>query len=284
MIENENCSFHTEVQQRANEYLVFMGLNDNELKSQILNSIPTSKIAKESEIKKYITPLLREIVLEEYENYETEDIKLSSNKSLIKREKTVPQKQTSASDNSKKGPEVLIDLNNIFSTSLIVNQPAKNQAKTDINSLDSIFNSINFSNTQLPQVNDQQQPNQLNNMFAGINLTSQNPQKQQPQASFNIIDTFSANNVGTLAPTNTNSTSIMRQVFKNNEITLYCSSVKSNDKLSTTNVTFYISNNVNKSLINVKLQFSVPKYMERTINSPSGNTLTAMASLGIQQV
>ena len=62
MIENENCSFHTEVQQRANEYLVFMGLNDNELKSQILNSIPTSKIAKESEIKKYITPLLREIV------------------------------------------------------------------------------------------------------------------------------------------------------------------------------------------------------------------------------
>ena len=46
MIENENCSFHTEVQQRANEYLVFMGLNDNELKSQILNSIPTSKIAK----------------------------------------------------------------------------------------------------------------------------------------------------------------------------------------------------------------------------------------------
>ena len=261
-----------------------MGLNDNELKSQILNSIPTSKIAKESEIKKYITPLLREIVLEEYENYETEDIKLSSNKSLIKREKTVPQKQTSTSDNSKKGPEVLIDLNNIFSTSLIVNQPAKNQAKTDINSLDSIFNSINFSNTQLPQVNDQQQPNQLNNMFAGINLTSQNPQKQQPQASFNIIDTFSANNVGTLAPTNTNSTSIMRQVFKNNEITLYCSSVKSNDKLSTTNVTFYISNNVNKSLINVKLQFSVPKYMERTINSPSGNTLTAMASLGIQQV
>ena len=216
MIENENCSFHTEVQQRANEYLVFMGLNDNELKSQILNSIPTSKIAKESEIKKYITPLLREIVLEEYENYETEDIKLSSNKSLIKREKTVPQKQTSASDNSKKGPEVLIDLNNIFSTSLIVNQPAKNQAKTDINSLDSIFNSINFSNTQLPQVNDQQQPNQLNNMFAGINLTSQNPQKPQPQASFNIIDTFLVNNFGTLAPTNTNSISIMKQVFKNN--------------------------------------------------------------------
>ena len=53
-------------------------------------------------------------------------------------------------------------------------------------------------------------------MFAGINLTSQNPQKPQPQASFNIIDTFLVNNVGTLAPTNTKSTSLMKQVFKNN--------------------------------------------------------------------
>ena len=54
MIENENCSFYPEVQQRANEYLVFFGLNDNELKNKILNSIPISKIVKENDIKKYI--------------------------------------------------------------------------------------------------------------------------------------------------------------------------------------------------------------------------------------
>ena len=52
MIENETYSFYTEVQQRANEYLVFLRVNDNELKSLILNSIPTSKIVKDSEIKK----------------------------------------------------------------------------------------------------------------------------------------------------------------------------------------------------------------------------------------
>ena len=53
-------------------------------------------------------------------------------------------------------------------------------------------------------------------MFAEINLTSQNPQKQQPQASFNIIDTFSSNNVGDLARAYTISTSIIKQVFMNN--------------------------------------------------------------------
>ena len=58
MIENENFSFHTEVQQIANKYFVFMGLIYNELKGKILNI----KDSKGSEIKKYITPLLREIV------------------------------------------------------------------------------------------------------------------------------------------------------------------------------------------------------------------------------
>jgi hypothetical protein len=54
MIEVENCSFFPEVQQRANEYLVFLGLNDNKLKSQVMTCIPNSKIIKESEIKKYV--------------------------------------------------------------------------------------------------------------------------------------------------------------------------------------------------------------------------------------
>ena len=53
MIEIENSSFFPEVQQRANEYLVFMGLNDTKLKNQIMTCIPNSKIVKESEIKKY---------------------------------------------------------------------------------------------------------------------------------------------------------------------------------------------------------------------------------------
>jgi len=81
--------------------------------------------------------------------------------------------------------------------------------------------------------------------------------------------------------TNTNN-SVMKQAFKNNEITLYYSSNKSGDKVST-NVTFYFSNNVNKPLSNMRLQYSVPKYMEKTINTPSGNSLNALASLGIQQ-
>jgi hypothetical protein len=55
MIEYENMSIHPEVQQRANEYLVFFELDNNNLKSQVMTCIPNSKIVKESEIKKYST-------------------------------------------------------------------------------------------------------------------------------------------------------------------------------------------------------------------------------------
>lgn len=213
--------------------------------------------------------------------YDVEDIKLSTSKSLIKKEQSkLNSNQNNTKDDSKKSPEIFIDLNNIFSKEGVVNQPVNKQQKTDINSLESIFNTINFSNNQQLKLQPQAdlQANQVNSIFGGINLTS-----SIPQPTFNILDSIGANNLGNFAPSNTNGSSIMKQVFKNNEIALYCSSSKSNDKTSS-NITFYVSNNINKILQNIKLQFSVPKYMERTINSPSGNTLNSMASLGIQQV
>jgi hypothetical protein len=223
-------------------------------------------------------------VLDEYENHDADDIKLSTNKPLIKKEAP-----STTQTNITGSANILIDLNNIFQTGYITSasQPPKQPLKTDINNLDSIFNTINFTNNPQPQ--PEPQNNQINNIFGSINLTGQTSSTQPVQPpTFNILDTLGTSNFSNTAlstptpNTNTNS-SVMKQTFKNNEITVYCSSNKSPDRIST-NVTFYISNNINKSLNNVKLQFSVPKYMERTINSPSGNILNALASLGIQQV
>ena len=223
-------------------------------------------------------------MLDEYENHDADDIKLSTSKPLIKREAP-----TTTQTNNTGSANILIDLNNIFQTGDITSasQPPKQPLKTDINNLDSIFNTINFTNNPQPQ--PEPQNNQINNIFGSINLTGQTSSTQPVQPpTFNILDTLGTSNFSNTAlstptpNTNTNS-SVMKQTFKNNEITVYCSSNKSPDRIST-NVTFYISNNINKSLNNVKLQFSVPKYMERTINSPSGNILNALASLGIQQV
>jgi AP-1 complex subunit gamma-1 len=52
MLENENSSYFTEVQQRANEYLFIIQPKLKELKAQILEGIPLAKIIKEFDIKK----------------------------------------------------------------------------------------------------------------------------------------------------------------------------------------------------------------------------------------
>lgn len=74
----------------------------------------------------------------------------------------------------------------------------------------------------------------------------------------------------------------MKQIFKNSHLTLYQTSIKSN--ANSLNLIFNISNNVSSQIQNIRLQYSVPKYIDRNINIPSGNSLAPLASFGIQQV
>ena len=75
----------------------------------------------------------------------------------------------------------------------------------------------------------------------------------------------------------------MKQIYKNNEIIVYASLIKSFDK---TNVSgsFFISNNVDKTLANVKMNLSVKKHVNCKVLSTSGNTLEPKKSLGIKKV
>jgi hypothetical protein len=52
LVEQETRSYFCEVQQRATEYLIFGQIADNGLRREITKSVPTSKLSKESEIKK----------------------------------------------------------------------------------------------------------------------------------------------------------------------------------------------------------------------------------------
>jgi hypothetical protein len=74
----------------------------------------------------------------------------------------------------------------------------------------------------------------------------------------------------------------IKQIFTNSYITLYVTSNKTDN--FTSNLVFKFSNNCSETISNIKLQFSVPKYMDRNIHSPSGNSLGPLVSFGIQQV
>lgn len=62
MLEKENYSIHSEVQQRASEYLFFLQPRLNEIKHKVLEGIPLSKLIKDIEINKYFILILEKLL------------------------------------------------------------------------------------------------------------------------------------------------------------------------------------------------------------------------------
>jgi len=73
----------------------------------------------------------------------------------------------------------------------------------------------------------------------------------------------------------------IKQIFKNNEITIYCSSQTENN---TTNAVFQISNNIDRPLTNLKVNFMVTKNVTPRIISTSGTSLEPRQSFGFKKV
>jgi len=73
----------------------------------------------------------------------------------------------------------------------------------------------------------------------------------------------------------------MKDIFKNNEITIYTSVVKSNEAI---NRTFYVSNNNHKYLSNVKVTFSAPKHLSIKVVNTTGTALEPNQGLGVKKV
>jgi hypothetical protein len=103
------------------------------------------------------------------------------------------------------------------------------------------------------------------------------PQTTNPTTSNPIFDIGSLTNT---QPINTNPT--MKQLFKNNEITILVSTNGVFDGNSTTN--FYISNNISKQLTNVKVNFMVSKHLLFKVLSTSSNILEPLQTLGVKKV
>lgn len=73
----------------------------------------------------------------------------------------------------------------------------------------------------------------------------------------------------------------MKQIFQNNEITLSSSITRNNENMSGC---FYVSNNTQSYLNNVKVNFMVPKYITLKVSNTTGTSLEGNRSLGIKKV
>ena len=82
---------------------------------------------------------------------------------------------------------------------------------------------------------------------------------------------------------NDNSAPIMKQIFKNNDITILSSLLKTNNN-TVINGSFYVSNNLNKLIQNVKISFMVPKHITLKVINTTGASLDPLQSLGVRKV
>jgi hypothetical protein len=126
--------------------------------------------------------------------------------------------------------------------------------------------------------------NSLNFGFNNNNIPlNQNPNinNLMPNTNFNLLE----NSFLPVSPSiqTVSNGPEMKQIFKNDQITVYVSLNYTPDKTQV-NGAFYVSNNVNKILNNVKLNLSVKKHIICKVLSTSATSLEPLKSLGIKKV
>jgi hypothetical protein len=145
---------------------------------------------------------------------------------------------------------------------------------------------MNNMNTTIP-FNAMNNPLMFNNNFGYNNTINNNiPVNQIQNNTFPITNlNLLENSYQPVSPSNQtlNNAPAMRQIYKNDEITVYVTLNSSPDKTQL-NGAFYVSNNVSKSLNNVKLNLSVKKHVICKVLSTSATSMEPLKSLGIKKV
>ena len=90
------------------------------------------------------------------------------------------------------------------------------------------------------------------------------------------------NQINSFTPIST-SEPVMKQIFKNNELTVYSQLSIPSDRISITG-SFLVSNNLDKTISNIKMNLSVKKHVNCRVISTSGATLEPRRSLGLKKV
>ena len=310
---NESKSFYCEVQERANEYITFTQIANENIQNQITRNVPVPRqefgIEKMNEIGEEPRIESKEIIVDEFENDKEKNAfkNLVNGASVNNQEGEIPSTTREISNkeipiinteqkvnnpSQGKTTNLLDDFNSIFGPSIPTdntNQQVNNPPTTNNNDIFNLMGNLNLGNTQQQQ---QQQNNPQSNLFPDLGSILTNPNQENNNTNnnnnmmgstgmniFNMMDpSQQTSNIGNIMqPQNDGS---MKEIYKNNEVTIYSMLNQNND---TYNGAFYISNNSPKYLTNVKLNFFVKKHVTFKVLSTSSSELGPNASLGIKK-
>ena len=303
ILEQETRSFYCEVQERASEYVVFTQIANEQMQKKIADSVPVNKNAVSDSCPK-------KIIVLDYENEEEKNQYLN----LIKADgATVISHKNSSPSNPIEETGNLFNLDGGEKPMMPVESGNKdNQLPKTNNILDDIGTifSGEVSNPNSLSINSTQQTNQNNNNFFNfLDMTSTPSNTQtisppvgqppnQPPNQFDLVSqlgniygghSFQQPSIMNNPITNMQTQVIpqqqvpsgaMKEVFRNQDLSIYSMLNLSGDAY---NGAFYASNNTQKQLTNVKINFLVKKHVTFKVISTSGNVLEPNASLGIKK-
>ena len=332
ILSNETKSFFCEVQERANEYITFTQIANENLQKNVTKNIPVPQQVIDADKEKLDEQVgeepgveSKEVIVEDFENEnEKQSFRSLINGKSISTEtadfgnaNVVQPKNVNNNNNNVNNvnvnnnvPEVnnnnnvnlLDDIGAIFGNTN-QSQPQQQNVDNNNNNNNNLFDLLGNLNTS-PQTNVQSTSNtnnNNNNLFPDLtsilgNQPAQNPMNNNNNNNNNNM--FDFNSMGMNLNNNNNNMNInnnnnmfnfntqnqnnpgMKEIYKNNEITIYSSLTQMND---TYTGSFLISNNISKKLNNVKLTFATQKHVKLNVLSTSAHELEANASLGVKK-
>ena len=351
ILSNETKSFFCEVQERANEYITFTQIANENLQKNVTKNIPVPQQVIDADKEKLDEQVgeepgveSKEVIVEDFENEnekqsfrslingksistETADFGNANvvqpknvnnnnvnnvNVNNVNVNNNVPEVNNNNNNNvnvnvNNNVPEVnnnnnnnvnlLDDIGAIFGNTN-QSQPQQQNVDNNNNNNNNLFDLLGNLNTS-PQTNVQSTSNtnnNNNNLFPDLTSILGNQPAQNPMNTNNNNNMFDFNAMG-MNLNNNNNMNInnnnmfnfntqnqnnpgMKEIYKNNEITIYSSLTQMND---TYTGSFLISNNISKKLNNVKLTFATQKHVKLNVLSTSAHELEANASLGVKK-
>jgi len=296
ILHQESKSFYPEVQERANEYITFTQIAKGDMQLKVTSNVPVPKfdnddnegsnnnVGEEPPIEH------KDTIVEEYETDKgyrnlINGASVTGDKSGMGTGKPKKAKKSKAKKESQPAQDVGssqpsqpqptnnaggIDLfGDIFGGSAPATTTNTNNAGgANNNDIFSLLGNMGGSNPPNAGGNQGGGLMDLNSILGGNNA--------QPQQNAGGADFM---NMGG-QPQQSNAPSNLKEVFRNNDISIYSSLSQNNNVY---NGSFYVSNNTSSPINDVVVNFLVKKYINCQIHSTSGKDLAPNASLGIKK-
>ena len=302
ILHTESKSFYPEVQERANEYITFTQIAKEDMQFKITSNVPVPKFDNEenensnNNVGEEPPIEHKETIVEEYETdkgYRSliNGASVTGDSSGMGMGKPKKAKKTKKKEAEPAQPKVEEE-----PKTQQQQQPAQTNNTGSIDLFGDIFGGGNTAPSTNPNPNNASGGNDIFSLLG--NMGGSNPTTNTGATQGNMVDLnsiLSGNsqpqqssgggmNLDFMGmggqPQQSNVPPNLKEVFKNNDITIF-SSLNQNNNVY--NGSFYISNNTGSQINDVVVNFLVKKYISCQVHSTSGKDLPPNASLGIKK-